>query len=198
MDIAFMADKGGVGKSTLAFHVATRLRQLGHDVALFDLDRQGTAADWDRREEPYFPAYKLNGLPRPAEFETRVWDTPAHPSAKLQTALDSVLSVAVIVAPPDRAGQRLAASLHRTVEERGGVGWLVFNNFPPTSRDGERAIAAARERGLSCFETVIRGYRCYQLAQWDGLAVCDYPFPSADNAWADISALTTEILALGS
>jgi len=36
----------------------------------------------------------------------------------------------------------------------------------------------------------------FQQAQWDGQAVCDAAYSSADNAWTDISALTTEILSL--
>lgn len=197
MDIGFLADKGGVGKSTLAFHVATRLRQLGHDVALYDLDRQGTSADWDRRDEPYFPSYKLNGLPRPAEYQTRVWDTPAHPSVKLQERLGEILDISAVVASPDLAGQRLAASLARSIEQQGGSVGIVFNLFPPTSKEGYLAIDAARERGLPCYGTVVRAYRCYQTAQWDGCAVCDFAYASADKAWADICALTDEILARG-
>src|ERR1035438_2126765 len=96
MDIAFMADKGGVGKSTLAFHVATRLRQLGRDVGLIDLDRKQTSSGWHGERAPYVPSYPLTALGvAPPEHELRVWDTPAHPSHDLRSRLVALADVVV-------------------------------------------------------------------------------------------------------
>jgi len=197
VDVAFLADKGGVGKSTLAFHTATRLRQLGQEVALFDLDRQGTAARWDEREQPYFPAYQLNSLAKVPSFPYAVWDTPAHPSQAMRDALVELVDLCVVVATTDPTSQRLAAELARALERRGGVVRLVFNDIPPTSREGRESVEWARGAGLPVLETVVRSYRCYTHAHWDGRAVCDGAYGSADNAWGDICALTSEILAVG-
>jgi len=191
-----MADKGGVGKSTLAFHVATRLRQVGHDVALFDLDRQGTSARWDQREPPYFPSYHLNSMAKVPDYPVAVWDTPAHPSQAMRDALVKLNALVVVVATTDPASQRMATELLTAVERRGGAGRILFNNVPPTSNEGRDSVDWARRNGLQAFDTVIRSYRCYEHSHWDGRAVCDYPYGSADKAWADVAALTNEILAL--
>jgi chromosome partitioning protein len=44
--IAFVSQKGGVGKSTLALNVAIAAEADGEVVAILDADRQGTVADW--------------------------------------------------------------------------------------------------------------------------------------------------------
>ena len=44
--IAFVNQKGGVGKTTLAIHAAWDLVRTGGNVLLMDADPQGSAADW--------------------------------------------------------------------------------------------------------------------------------------------------------
>jgi chromosome partitioning protein len=52
MIISFLNQKGGVGKTTLAIHVATALAKNDNRVLLVDADPQGSALDWsDAREE---------------------------------------------------------------------------------------------------------------------------------------------------
>jgi len=48
--LAVLSEKGGAGKTTLAVHLAVAAQLAGLDVAIIDLDPQGSAADWsDRR-----------------------------------------------------------------------------------------------------------------------------------------------------
>lgn len=49
--------KGGVGKSTIAVHLAVWLLDQGYDVALLDTDEQGTASSWLSKAEPKLPVY---------------------------------------------------------------------------------------------------------------------------------------------
>jgi chromosome partitioning protein len=61
--IAILNQKGGVGKTTLAVHIATALARKSRSVLLLDADPQGSALDWAaaRHGEPLFPVV---GLPK--------------------------------------------------------------------------------------------------------------------------------------
>ncbi|PZQ13953.1 ParA family partition ATPase [Pseudoxanthomonas winnipegensis] len=57
MIVAVLNQKGGVGKTTLATHIAGELALRGQQVILLDADPQGSALDWTQRRAQ-------QGLPR--------------------------------------------------------------------------------------------------------------------------------------
>lgn len=63
MIVSFLNQKGGVGKTTLAVHVADALARRDRRVMLVDADPQGSALDWaaSRKSAPLFP---VAGMPK--------------------------------------------------------------------------------------------------------------------------------------
>jgi chromosome partitioning protein len=61
--IAVLNQKGGVGKTTIAVHLARALQLMGHETLLVDSDPQGSARDWAaaKSEQPL----TVIGLDRP-------------------------------------------------------------------------------------------------------------------------------------
>lgn len=66
MIIAFLNQKGGVGKTTLATHLAGELSVAGRSVVMVDADPQGSALDWSqkRAQSSLARIFSVIGLPR--------------------------------------------------------------------------------------------------------------------------------------
>ena len=59
MIIALSNSKGGVGKSTLAVHLAVSWHEQGRRVALVDADVQGSSSLWVHEVAPDLPVFRL-------------------------------------------------------------------------------------------------------------------------------------------
>ncbi|MBI2300828.1 MAG: ParA family protein [Armatimonadetes bacterium] len=190
-----MADKGGVGKTTVAFHVATRLRQLGRDVGLYDLDSRGTSSSW-AGESGYFPAYDLRSLQSHApDHDVVIWDTAPHPDSEIRSELCRAADLLTVVANGDRDSLTAAADLCRALHAEGARRVaVVFNAIYPVGSEGSDCVEAARAEGLPALPCFIRRYACFGRARWDGRAVVDRAYPRADQAWSDVAAVTAALL----
>jgi chromosome partitioning protein len=64
MIISLLNQKGGVGKTTLAVHLAVAFAKSGNRVLLVDADPQGSALDWSASRESA-TSLPVIGLPKP-------------------------------------------------------------------------------------------------------------------------------------
>jgi len=96
--IAVVAEKGGVGKTTIALDLAVTAVQKGHTVAVMDVDPQATASKWTDRRTTEHP-----------------WVVPTH-AARLSVAIDKAraqgVDFIVIDTPPHSATDAAVAARH--------------------------------------------------------------------------------------
>lgn len=112
--------KGGVGKSTLATHVAGWYARSGHAVMLGDVDRQQSARQWLALRPPQLPPIRgwdisPDHIARPPKGTTHVvLDTPAGLHDK---RLDEVLKIADKVLIPLQPSLFDIQATHAFVQE---------------------------------------------------------------------------------
>jgi chromosome partitioning protein len=191
--IALIAQKGGVGKSTLAVNLA--VASPGKS-ALFDLDSQESAVMWaDRRvdELPHVEFLTERRLPdaiRAAEQQGFSWSIIDTPPAAGPHALAAAQSANLVLVPCRPSLIDLDA-IRRTallIKSAAVPAFVVFNAAPhsaTTLLDDARAIV--EDAGLRVAPVVLRERSAYRAAWPLGKAVMETE--PRGKAAAEIAAL---------
>ena len=155
--LVLASQKGGVGKTTLALHLAVAAHEAGAGpVVMVDVDPQGSLAlTWNQRQAEY-PAMArttiadLDHTLRDLEadgFRLVVIDTPPAITA----TISSVLALADLVIVPTRPSPIDLASVGATLDliERSGNRpfFFVINAAKPATRLSQQALSALALHG---------------------------------------------------
>lgn len=181
--ITLAAQKGGVGKTTLAVNLAVAAQAAGIKTALFDLDPQESATAWSERRKAELPhvepisARRLNQAIDAAEangFDLTIIDTP--PAAGAEAAAAAQRADLVLI--PCRPSLIDLDAIKRTAQliiSTGRSGYVVLNAAPPTATtllDDARTLA--EDTGLKVARAVIRERSAYRAAWPYGLGVIEH------------------------
>lgn len=149
--IAFVTQKGGAGKSTLAACLAVAAESAGEKVFLLDLDPQGSLASWGKSRKADSPAVdvvtpaKLSAALSAIEkngYTLAMLDT-AGADAPATTAAMRTADLCVIPSRPTAFDVRATKVTRDNLETMGRAYIFVLNQCPPSAR-GTRAMDGKR------------------------------------------------------
>ena len=124
MIIALTNSKGGVGKSTLAVHLAAWWQEQGAKVALVDADAQGSSSVWLHEASPEMPVLRLqtpddilDGVPKlQTQFDHLVIDGPGG-LTEVTRAILLVADLALLPCGPSALDLRAVNEAIRVVKQ---------------------------------------------------------------------------------
>jgi chromosome partitioning protein len=185
--IAFVSQKGGVGKSTFARGVAREAAQGGLKVKIADLDtQQGTCVDWhrDRLHARIRPAVAVEAFATAAEaltiadqYDLLILDGPARTS---RGTLDIARMADLVVQPTGASVDDLRPAVrefHALVQAGIPKAKLAFAlNHIGTPTEEAEARAYIAEAGYTVLDGCLLERPAYRKAQNSGRAVTETSF----------------------
>jgi chromosome partitioning protein len=201
--IAFVTQKGGAGKTTLAASLAEMAASAGERVIALDLDQQQSLTAWGRRREARaarnkvvvepleserIPRLKaiLDGLAG-ADFTLAIFDTTCA-DARAVRLICEVADLCLLPARPTRLDVEATAETFRAVFLAKRKAAFVLNQCPSSYRSTRAIEAAKRLTALGVLAEPLLSARIdFQDAIAAGLGVTEYA--SGSKAAEEIATL---------
>jgi len=201
--VTYLAQKGGVGKSTLSTQMAVYASTLGEVVALLDIDPQGSAFLWKTKRKANVPIVlraapdKLQQMVAKAVemgVSLMMIDTPPHSD---KTAIEAI-RVADLIVCPTKSDLYTLGALADTMRlldlaESKSKAIAVINDLPSKGRQNaiDTALAALNEHKVRIAETLVDNHQPIVDAIRNGEGITESSPRSA--AARQIKALWNEI-----
>jgi chromosome partitioning protein len=188
--IAFLTQKGGTGKTTLAASLAEVAANAGERVIALDLDPQGSLCRWGKRREAAKARNKVIVEPLEAErlhrlesileglaeagFTLAIFDTACTESPAIRLVTE-VVDLCLLPARPTRLDIEATTGTFRAVYLAKRKAAFVLNQCPPTYRSTRASEAAKSLNRLGILaEPMLSARMDFQDAIAAGLGVTEY------------------------
>ena len=181
--IAVIAEKGGVGKTTIALALAVGAGLSGKKAVVIDTDPQATASKWTDRRADEFPwvvpthAARLKVAVEQAEgqgIDFLVIDTPPHAGTDAAEAA-RLADVVVIPVEPHLFTLETLPKLAALLKIAGNPqAFVVINKANTQGREGEQATEHVRALGLSVCPVVLHQRAAHRHAGNIGQAAAEF------------------------
>ena len=201
--IAFLSQKGGTGKTTMAASLAVAAAQAGEAVIALDVDPQGALCRWGERRAAVACAARITVEPLERErleqlpavldglgcagFTLAVFDTAATDAAAIRLITEAA-DLCLVPARPSRLDVETAAATFRAVFLAKRRAAFILNQCPPIYRSSRAREAAKGLAGLGALADPMLSTRMdYQDAIAAGLGVTEHD--RAGRAAQEVTAL---------
>jgi chromosome partitioning protein len=169
MNIALLAKKGGVGKSTLSILLREAFTHAGKSVFLRDWDTQGTASkalDQITRSTPLSPNGKADIV---------IYDTPPNLAHTATATAVRSADVVLVVTSPSPADIWEADDAVQFANSRNNKALIrvVFNKVRKTTILGRLVDESAKQISVPALPVMISSRECYQHALAQGWRALD-------------------------
>lgn len=191
--ITVTGNKGGVGKSTTAVHLATFFSDLGKTL-LVDGDPNRTAIKWSQRGSfPFQIADERQAVKMAKNVEHVIFDTPARPESDDLSELSKGCDLLILPTTPDLVSLEPMLETAKVLSEK-NYRFLITIVPPHPSKRGKdmrRDLIAGK---IPVFQTMIRMSDGFRTAAEEGVAIRNIKDSRKRNAWKDYQELGNEIL----
>jgi chromosome partitioning protein len=198
MIITVTSFKGGVGKTTVAVHLAGALQKKGKTL-LIDGDPNRSSIEWSKEKKLSFIVIDEKQAPkyiRDGSFKYILIDTQVRPDEADLKDLSEGCDLLIIPTTTD------SLSLKATLKMLSALKKLNANNYkillsaipPPPSNEGKEAFNEIKNNGLPIFETMITRYTAFKKAAMQGNLVNEVKDPHSQASWRTIENICKEIL----
>jgi len=162
--IAVIAEKGGVGKTTIALDLAVTAVQKGHKVAVIDIDPQASASKWtDRRSNEYPWVVPTHAVRIAAAIDQAkaqgvdfiVIDTPPHSATEATEAARRADVVLLPVEPHVFSLETVTKQADLLKIAGNPLAFYVVNKAPTQGTEANSAIDYLKGQGVSVSPVIL-------------------------------------------
>ena len=187
--VAFITQKGGAGKTTLAASVAAAAADAGERVIVFDVDLQASLVRWgERRKDAHAPSrvtvepFEVERLPHvravvkgiaDAGFTLAIFDT-AGGDVRTAGMVAEVADLCLLPARPTCLDIEVTAATFRSLFLAKRSAAFVLNQCPPTDRSSRADQAASGLERLGLLAPMLASRIDFQDAMAAGLGVTEH------------------------
>lgn len=198
MIITVASNKGGVGKTTTAIHLAAYLQTLAPTL-LVDNDPNKSAIGWAERGNGNLP-FKVVDVIQVAKlgrgYEHVVLDTKARPDREELKTIAEGCDMLVIPTTPDAMSIEALMGTVGTLRNLGVGKFKVLITITPPypERDAEEARKMLEANDYPLFGSSIPAAKAFKQAALNGILVSQVKSPRAAACWDDYAKVGAELL----
>jgi chromosome partitioning protein len=188
--------KGGVGKTTIAVHLAAYLQKKAATL-LIDGDPNRSATNWGKRRALPFQIVDERQAARYARnYKHTVIDTKARPESGDLEVLASGCDLLILPTTPDAMALEALLSTVEELKKLGNVNYriLLSKVHPNPSNSKEEIRQHLTQKELPLFRGEIRRLVAFEKAALHGVPVYEVADQRAEQAWMDFQRVGEEIL----